>query len=121
MTQLTLPLLGGHDLGPLWNAPVTRAAKPRLRSEPRRRLLKRRTPRWANVSLIRTIYAVASRRGENVDHIIPLHHPLVSGLHVEQNLRIVPGLDNSRRRNSGWWPDAPFEQPSLIDILENKL
>ena len=112
--QLTLPLLGGHSLGPLCHQPVTRAAKPRIRGERRRRLLKRRTPAWADRAAIAAVYRQARAQRASVDHIIPLHHPLVSGLHVGNNLCVRCTLDNSRRRNTGWWPDAPFEQVELL-------
>lgn len=34
-----------------------------------------------------------------VDHIVPLTHPDVSGLHAPQNLTILTKLDNSRKHN----------------------
>lgn len=35
----------------------------------------------------------------SVDHVIPLKHPLVCGLHVPWNLEAVPLLDNKRKSN----------------------
>jgi len=32
-----------------------------------------------------------------VDHIIPLRHPLVSGLHVPKNLRITTAVENREK------------------------
>lgn len=111
--QLTLPLLGGHSLGPLWHQPVTRAAKPRIRGERRRRLLKRRTPAWADLNAMRRIYAYARLLGHHVDHIVPLQHPLVCGLHCEANLTVMLPLANLMKGNA-WWPDAPYVQGELL-------
>lgn len=41
-----------------------------------------------------------------VDHIIPLRGRLVSGLHVHENLRIIPRTENRKKGNrfeSDWW------------------
>ena len=45
--------------------------------------------------------ALTRRTGvrHHVDHILPIKHPLVSGLHVPENLQILTARDNSRKRN----------------------
>lgn len=69
-------------------------------------------PHWANLKAIGAIYKEAARRSEiegvsyHVDHVVPLKHRLVCGLHCETNLQILPAVDNLRKRNS-WWPDMP--------------
>jgi hypothetical protein len=68
---------------------------------------RRATPRWANRFFIDEIYALARQRtrlrtGNHrwvVDHRIPLRGETVSGLHVHTNLRVIPALDNARKRN----------------------
>ena len=34
-----------------------------------------------------------------VDHIIPIKHPQVCGLHVENNLRVITENENARKHN----------------------
>ena len=64
-----------------------------------------RTPRWADHSKINAIYEQAKLLTlttgipHHVDHIIPLHGKLVSGLHVHENLRAIPALENKKKSN----------------------
>lgn len=66
----------------------------------------KRTPPWADIAAIRAIYekarAITCATGvpHHVDHIIPLQGEIVSGLHVESNLQILTGSDNSKKKNS---------------------
>ncbi|QFP93690.1 hypothetical protein [Ralstonia phage P-PSG-11-1] len=48
---------------------------------------------------IKGIYREAAERGLQVDHIIPLKHPLVCGLHVECNLQLLSSEANNKKRN----------------------
>ena len=48
-----------------------------------------RTPVWSEVDLIKQVYQKASEYGMEVDHVVPLQHPLVSGLHVWNNLQLL--------------------------------
>lgn len=65
----------------------------------------RATPKWANHAKIEAIYSEAKRLTEingveyHVDHIIPLQHPLVCGLHVHQNLQVILGSENMKKSN----------------------
>ena len=66
----------------------------------------KRTPKWANLFLIRKIYEecskLISKYGPNsyhVDHIIPLQGKKVSGFHVENNLQILKAKDNLSKGN----------------------
>jgi hypothetical protein len=62
-----------------------------------------RTPPWADLQAIRKIYNEAARltkeTGEpwHVDHEIPLNGKLVSGLHLAENLRVIPGIENLKK------------------------
>ena len=62
-------------------------------------------PKWANKTAIDEIYARAKKLSEEtgipheVDHIIPTKHPLVCGLHVENNLQIITQRENQMKSN----------------------
>lgn len=58
-----------------------------------------RTPKWADMKAIESLYAIASRMGWHVDHEIPLRGKLVSGLHVESNLRVIRPSENLSKGN----------------------
>jgi hypothetical protein len=82
-----------------------RAALVRHHSAKRRAAKLCRTPPWADMEAIRAVYVearaltVATGIEHHVDHEIPLQGRLVSGLHVPANLRILTGVENSRKRN----------------------
>lgn len=65
-----------------------------------KRRLKNQMPPWADKKAILFIYEQAQKTGLTVDHIIPLKGKLVSGLHVESNLRLISAKENSSKRNS---------------------
>lgn len=49
----------------------------------------------------------------SVDHIVPLKHKLVCGLHVSWNMRVIT-LDDNLRKANNWWPDMPMMQLDLL-------
>lgn len=63
------------------------------------------TPIWAQKDLIEVFYEFSALLGQatgaeyEVDHVIPLQGVLVSGLHVETNLRVIPKHDNRVKAN----------------------
>lgn len=71
----------------------------------RRANIKRAMPAWADVDKLLDVYkqsvAISTETGvvHHVDHIVPLSHPLVCGLHVHENLQILPGVDNMEKGN----------------------
>jgi len=64
------------------------------------------TPTWYEAELIAAIYkraAALSHGGMTnyqVDHIIPLQHELVCGLHCYANLRIITEAENKTKSNT---------------------
>ena len=73
------------------------------------------SPKWRDRQKIRDIYAEARRKTEetgrvyHVDHIFPVLHRLMCGLHVHYNLRVI-----SARRN--WEKNNKIDQ-RLVDKL----
>lgn len=76
-----------------------------FRSQLRRTRKMRATPAWVDLEAINKIYQEAYAKSVfdnlkyHVDHIVPLQHPLVCGLHVPWNLRIVPAEENLSKGN----------------------
>lgn len=63
----------------------------------RRKMLQQRTfP--AQKEAINEFYQQCPK-GYHVDHMVPLTHPLVCGLHVIANLQYLPARENSSKRN----------------------
>ena len=69
------------------------------RNSARRALCKQATPVWADMQDITDVYLEAKHMQMHVDHIVPLNHPLVCGLHVWDNLQLLTPLDNMRKNN----------------------
>lgn len=63
------------------------------------------TPPWADFAAIRQKYTQAAqltlRTGEQhvVDHIIPLQHPRVCGLHIAANMQVLHWRHNGAKGN----------------------
>lgn len=70
------------------------------------------SPVWANQFFISETYHLAALRTKmlgfkwHVDHIVPLQSKRVCGLHVENNLRVIPAFDNISKSNRTW-PGMP--------------
>lgn len=71
----------------------------------RRAHLRRGMPKWADKTKMRAMYMEARRLSAEtgvrhvVDHIVPLKHPMVCGLHCEGNMRIVTAFENGSKHN----------------------
>lgn len=76
-----------------------------VRLNKRKEQKKLATPTWANKAIIRAFYKTARDISlstgvkHHVDHVIPLQHELVCGLHCETNMRIISATDNLTKRN----------------------
>lgn len=75
------------------------------RNTRRRELIKQRTPLWACLASIQEVYK-SCPKGFHVDHIIPLRGREVCGLHVANNLQILPAQLNLVKGNCLWHPDT---------------
>ena len=75
------------------------------RSAKRRAAKLKATPSWSNLTAIKAIYELSSKISEvtgvlhHVDHIHPLQSDVVCGLHVIENLRIIPATENLSKSN----------------------
>lgn len=72
----------------------------------RKSYVKQATPPWANPFFIAQAYHIAKVRegmlgGKwHVDHVIPLRGKTVCGLHVENNLQVIPASINLKKHAS---------------------
>jgi hypothetical protein len=75
------------------------------RGAKRRAILGQAAVSWADENKIRLFYEEAKRLEgldgipRNVDHIIPLQHPNVCGLHNEFNLQVLTAEENQKKHN----------------------
>ena len=83
-------------------------AKILARTRAHRIKTKMRFPKWLTADdlwMMEQTYELAALRTKvlgfpwQVDHILPLHGKLVSGLHVPYNLQVIPQADNVRKSN----------------------
>lgn len=91
------------------------------RAGKRRAAKLRATPLWANQFFIDEAYDLASRRTAatgfpwHVDHIVPLQSKSVCGLHVENNLRVIPARLN-QIKGSRMWPGMPQQKEGVSRV-----
>ncbi len=118
--QYALQLNGGFHAGPLFVIEKRRRA--RYRGSGGAEVwakYSRARPSWANNKAISSFWekskVMTASTGiqHSVDHIVPLIHPLVCGLHCEDNLEVIPLKDNIAKCNN-WWPDMWGIQLELI-------
>ncbi len=68
----------------------------------------RAVPKWANKFFMKEICHLAQLRTKmfgykwHVDHIVPLRSKIVCGLHVENNLQVIPAAHNWSKGNRVW-------------------
>lgn len=79
--------------------PLNERSRAALTSTIRYARLKDATPSWVSKKELRQIYANCPE-GYHVDHIHPLKHARLCGLHVPWNLQYLPASDNLKKYNS---------------------
>jgi len=65
----------------------------------RRKRVKQATPKWCNKEEMLSIVKEAQKVNLEIDHIIPLNHPLVCGLHVPANIQLLTRKENRSKKN----------------------
>ncbi len=71
-----------------------------------------RIPKWADRKAMRLLYQKRREWSErlgcqlHVDHVVPLKHPRVSGLHCESNLQLLADDLNQSKSNLTWPDDS---------------
>lgn len=92
-----------NELNRLWR--IENHAYILYRNALRKKHIKQATPSWSNFDQIREIYAEAVEKTKtsgtqhHVDHIVPLRGKNVCGLHVENNLQVIPAMENLMKSN----------------------
>lgn len=87
----------------LWR--ITNKSRLAFQCRTRQALKVNATPAWANLEFIKREYELASwcssvmGQQYHVDHIIPLKGKTVCGLHVHENLRVIPAEINLKKGN----------------------
>lgn len=100
--------------------------KRRVSSARRKASKLKATPAWASKAEISRIYRLAHELQDltgipmHVDHVVPLQHPLVCGLHCERNLQIIPARFNEAKKNY-WWPDMFIEASKAPEPVQEAL
>lgn len=56
-------------------------------------------PKWVDEEKLLEFYKLAKELGLEVDHIIPIKHDLVCGLHVPWNLQLLTRSENAKKSN----------------------
>lgn len=85
---------------------TTGLAKDAAKSARRRSSKLHATPSWSEKELIKQLYQAALYLKRltgikwDIDHEVPLKNSLVCGLHVYQNLQLLPHVDNVKKSNS---------------------
>lgn len=93
----------------------------------RRRMVALAKPVWRDQAAIRKIYKEARAKTEatgiphHVDHYYPIQGDWCCGLHVHQNLRVLPMMENCTKSAGHPMEDSPALQAALDELGESGL
>lgn len=115
--KMALYIGEGRPAKPNWMLNPKYATRNQFRSWDYWCLIWQRTPACTDQEMVAQLKAIyeSAKDNEEVDHIVPLKHPLVSGLHVPNNLEPIDKKENQKKSNNHW-PDMPIQQ---LDIFNN--
>jgi hypothetical protein len=73
------------------------------------------TPPWLTDEHVRQMKFRKETCPDNceLDHEVPLAHPIVCGLNVPWNLAVRPKTENQQKSNA-WWPDMPMQPVDMF-------
>lgn len=77
-----------------------------MRQRERNAVKRNAVPLWIDRDLVKDMYEEGRYFQMDIDHIVPLRHPLVCGLHWEGNLQLLSQKEN-RAKGNRHWPDMP--------------
>lgn len=80
----------------------------------RKRHMRDAQPKWQDANELLDVYKEAQYMQLEVDHIIPIKHKLVCGLHVVSNLQLLSRSDNAKKNNKF----EPRDEDILVIIKE---
>lgn len=89
----------------MWQTDLALVVDSHRHQNKRRLALRKATPPWADEQKIKRLYLKAQgmtqRTGQShvVDHVIPIQHPLVCGLHTHRNMRVITHAANAKKHN----------------------
>lgn len=82
-----------------------------------RKECRKATPPWADTQKILAIYEESTSKtkesgiSHHVDHIVPVQGKHVTGLHIHQNMRIIPASENVKKR-------ARLDEKLVIQLMK---
>jgi hypothetical protein len=81
----------------------------------RTRYVQQAKPKWVDEEKLLAFYTLAVELGLEVDHIIPIKHKNVCGLHVPANLQLLTRSENAKKGNK-----FPYYDEDVLVVLKKE-